>query len=102
LIVVDNPPKGDGRELVRRLSLVGIETVFTNLNGIAYFMKKVTKVFVSGNSMLTNGSCVAKVGTGMLGCIAKSYRVPFIVFCESYKFSERSQLDSISQNELTK
>ena len=52
--------------------------------------------------MLTNGSCVSKVGTGMLGCISKSYRVPFIVFCESYKFSERSQLDSISRNELTK
>jgi len=87
---VDNQPKGDGRELVRRLSLKGVSTVLTNLNGIAYFMKKVTKVFVGASSMLTNGSCVAKVGTGMLGCISKSYRVPFIVFCESYKFSERS------------
>jgi len=99
LIVVDNPPEYNGRELVRKLSLNGINCVYTNLNGIAFFMRKASKIFVSACSMLSNGNCIAKVGTAMLGCIAKQYRVPFIVLCESYKFSERSQLDSISQNE---
>jgi translation initiation factor eIF-2B subunit delta len=36
----------------------------------------------------------------MVSCIANFYRVPVIVFCESYKFSERSQLDAFSHNEL--
>ncbi len=36
----------------------------------------------------------------MLACIANQYRVPVIAFCESYKMSERSQLDAFSYNEL--
>ena len=53
-------------------------------------MRKATRIFVAASSMLNNGNCIATVGTAMLGCIAKSYRVPFIILCESYKFSERS------------
>ena len=32
--------------------------------------------------------------------IAHSFRVPVLVCCEAYKFSERVQLDSICSNEL--
>jgi len=53
-------------------------------------MRKASKIFIHATALLTNGTCIARVGSAMLGCIAKSYRVPFIVLCESYKFSERS------------
>lgn len=102
LIVVDDPPEGRGRELIRRLSLKGIKCVYTTLNGVPYFMNRVTKIFIHATSMLANGNCIARVGSAMLGCIAKSYRIPFIVLCESYKFSERSQLDQLSKNECIK
>jgi translation initiation factor eIF-2B subunit delta len=36
----------------------------------------------------------------MIACVANFYRVPVIAFCESYKFSERSQLDAFSHNEI--
>lgn len=36
----------------------------------------------------------------MLACLANSYKKPFIIFCETYKLSTRSQLDSFSTNEV--
>ena len=36
----------------------------------------------------------------MLGNLTYYYQKPFIVFCETYKFSNRTQLDSFSCNEL--
>lgn len=36
----------------------------------------------------------------MLGNMASHFQKPFIVFCETYKLSNRSQLDSFSWNEL--
>jgi translation initiation factor 2B subunit (eIF-2B alpha/beta/delta family) len=64
-------------------------------------MNKVTKVFLDSNSFLTNGTLISKYfnnfekinlrcGTSMVACIANYYKVPVIVFCESYKLSSRS------------
>lgn len=36
-----------------------------------------------------------------LACVCNSYKIPFHVFCESFKFSENCQIDSLSMNELT-
>ena len=36
----------------------------------------------------------------MVALMAQTFHVPFIVCCETYKFSERVQLESISFNEL--
>eukprot|EP01015_Nassula_variabilis_P031698 TRINITY_DN7212_c0_g1_i14.p1 TRINITY_DN7212_c0_g1~~TRINITY_DN7212_c0_g1_i14.p1 ORF type:complete len:351 (-),score=85.37 TRINITY_DN7212_c0_g1_i14:62-1114(-) len=100
IIVVDNPPYYEGRGMVERLSQQGIEITYTLVNGVAYFLKKVNKIFVGASSVLCNGAVISRIGTAMLSCLAKSYRKPFIVFCETYKFSEKSQLDSLSSNEL--
>ncbi len=32
--------------------------------------------------------------------MAHNFRVPFLVFCETYKFSKRSQIDSLADNEM--
>ncbi len=32
--------------------------------------------------------------------MAFNFRVPFLVFCETYKFSKRSQIDSLADNEM--
>lgn len=36
----------------------------------------------------------------MVGMVAQERRVPVIICCETYKFHERVQLDSICANEL--
>ncbi|KAD5803276.1 hypothetical protein E3N88_14636 [Mikania micrantha] len=40
------------------------------------------------------------VGTACIAMVAHAYRLPVLVCCESYKFQERAQLDSICFNEL--
>ncbi|EAS01605.1 translation initiation factor 2B subunit, eIF-2B alpha/beta/delta family protein (macronuclear) [Tetrahymena thermophila SB210] len=100
VIVVDNPPFHEGKLLLQKLSEAGIETIYTLLSNIPYFIKKASKIFVGAQSMLTNGALISRVGTALLACVSRDFRTPFHVFCESYKFSEKSQLDSLSQNEL--
>ncbi|EGR31578.1 hypothetical protein IMG5_106300, partial [Ichthyophthirius multifiliis] len=100
VIVVDNPPFNEGKQLFNNLTKQGIQCIYTLLSNVPYFIKKTSKIFVGASSMLKNGSLVSRVGTALLSCVSKEHRIPFHVFCESYKFSEKSQLDSLSQNEL--
>lgn len=72
------------------------------INATSYVMKEATKVFVGAYTMMANGNLLSRVGTGLIATIAQTYHVPFIVCCETYKFTERVQLESISFNELGK
>ena len=62
-------------------------------------MQKVTKVVIGAASFLQNGYMVARIGTSMICCLAKHYKVPVIAFCETYKFSDKTLLDALTQNE---
>ena len=53
-------------------------------------MNTITKVFINAQSILINGTLIGRCGTAMLACVAHSYQVPCIAFCETYKLSERS------------
>jgi translation initiation factor eIF-2B subunit delta len=63
-------------------------------------MKGVSKVFVGAYTVMANGNLVSRNGTALVALMAQTYHVPFIVCCETYKFTERVQLESISFNEL--
>lgn len=63
-------------------------------------MSQVNKVFIGAYAMLANGTLMSRVGTAMVGMMAKSFNVPFLVCCETYKFHERVQEDSMCFNEL--
>ncbi|KRX11113.1 hypothetical protein PPERSA_05222 [Pseudocohnilembus persalinus] len=101
IIVVDNSPYNEGKQLLKNLTNAGIECMYTMLSNSSYFIKKVNKIFVGASTMLSNGSLVSRVGTALLSCIANDYRKPFHVFCESYKFSEKTYLDSLNWNEFS-
>ena len=49
---------------------------------------------------MANGCVLATVGTIQTALMAKSANKPVVVCCETYKFCERVQLDSICFNEL--
>lgn len=70
------------------------------LGSICKFLPKVNKVMVGVSGVLVNGTLIARVGTALVANMANSYRVPFIVCCETYKFSNKSQLDPFAENEL--
>ena len=100
VIVVDSRPLCEGVELARTLSDAGIHSTYVLPSALSYVMQDVTKVFVGAYALLSNGSVISRVGTALVASMAQAYRVPFIVCCETCKFSDRVLLDSICFNQL--
>jgi translation initiation factor eIF-2B subunit delta len=100
LIIVDSRPKLEGKELLRRLVKVGIQCTYIMINALSYVMKEVNKVFLGAAALLSNGSVISRVGSAVVSMMAHLNNVPLLICCETYKFHERVQLDSIGFNEL--
>ncbi|EPS73360.1 hypothetical protein M569_01395, partial [Genlisea aurea] len=100
VIVVDSRPKLEGRLLLRRLVGKGISCTYTLINAISYVIREANKVFLGASSALCNGTVYSSVGSASVAMVAHRFHVPVLVCCESYKFHERVQLDSICSNEL--
>lgn len=99
LVVIDSRPLNEGLQTLSMLSH-SVRCVYSPLSGAAAAMKDVTRVILGASSLLANGAMLASAGTAMVAALAKSRQIPVIVACESYKFSDRMQLDSIVHNEL--
>lgn len=99
-VVVDSAPAYEGRELLQRLTDAGMECSYTLLSGTSYAMRKATKVILGAHAMLCNGVMMGRSGTALVATAAHAARVPVIACCESYKFLDRAQLDSIELNQL--
>ena len=52
------------------------------------------------HAFLANGYVMSRIGTAQVALMAKWHRVPVIVCCETYKFSDRVLTDSFVYNEL--
>ena len=101
VIVVDSRPLLEGRALVGRLAEAGIECTYILLNALSYvMMREVTKVFLGASALMSDGSVLSRVGTAGVALMARSNNVPVLVCCETYKISNRVQLESITGNEL--
>lgn len=100
VIVVDSRPKLEGRTMLERLSKAGIDCTYILLTAIGYVIGTVNKVFLGAHTVLANGAVYSRAGTALIAMTATEYHVPVIVACETYKFSDRVQLDSFVTNEL--
>jgi len=100
VVVVDSSPRKEGKELFTRLVQYGLQCSYVLINAISFIMKEVTKVFVGASTLLANGNVVSRAGTAVVAMVAYNNNVPVMVCCETYKFAERVQLDSICFNEL--
>eukprot|EP00949_MAST-11_sp_MAST-11-sp1_P005217 g5217.t1 len=100
VIIVDARPKLEGRQLLNALSEAGLSCSYVLLNAASYVMNEVSKVFVGAAAMMANGTAFSRAGTASIAMMAHAYRKPVIFCCETYKFSERVQLDSIIFNEV--
>ncbi|KAI3688842.1 hypothetical protein L2E82_46716 [Cichorium intybus] len=100
VVIVDSRPNHEGRVLLRKLVEKGLSCTYTHINAVSYIMHEVTRVFLGAASVLSNGTIYSTVGTACIAMVAHAYHVPVLVCCESYKFHERVQLDSICSNEL--
>jgi hypothetical protein len=70
------------------------------LSGLSYILGEVTKVVLGAAAVLSNGTVVSRAGCAAVAMMASANSVPVLVCCETFKFHERVQLDSITHNEL--
>uniref|UniRef100_A0A061SEY4 Translation initiation factor eIF2B subunit delta n=1 Tax=Tetraselmis sp. GSL018 TaxID=582737 RepID=A0A061SEY4_9CHLO len=100
VVVVDAGPQYEGRTFAKKLLAAGLGCWLIHINAISFMISQVTKVFLGASAILSNGVVISRAGTAAVALIASSRNIPVIVCCETYKFNERVQLDSITSNEL--
>lgn len=101
VIVVDSRPLFEGRKMADILRSHGVDVTYALITSLDDILNmSVDFVFLGAHSILSNGFLYSRVGTAMLAMSAKRRNIPVLVCCESLKFSQRVQLDSVTFNEL--
>lgn len=92
-------PLHEGRAMLASLSRAGIPCTFGPLSALSTLMPRADLVLLGTASLLANGALYSRAGTSLVAMAAKELGKPVIVECETYKFSDRIQLDSFAGNE---
>ena len=100
VIVVDSRPLLEGRDLLYELRKADIDCSYILLNALTYVLQDVTKVLLGASALMSDGSIVGRVGSACVALAAKAQHIPVLVCSETYKISNRVQLESITNNEL--
>ena len=100
VIVVDSRPFLEGRVMLAKLVEAGIDCSYIHMNSVGHVMKEVTKVFLGAHGLFSNGALLSRVGTATIALLSKNANKPVIVCCETLKFSDHLQMDSIVYNEI--
>ncbi len=100
VVVTDSRPFLEGRKMLQQLVDAGIDCTYLHMSSVGHVMKEVTKVFLGAHALFSNGALMSRVGTATVALLAKNANKPVIVCCETLKFSEHLQLDSIVYNEV--
>jgi translation initiation factor eIF-2B subunit delta len=100
VIVVDSRPLLEGRLMLKKLREFDIPCTYIYLNCISYVMNQVTKVLLGAAALMSDGSVLGRVGTACVALSTAQQRKAVLVCCETYKISNRVQLESITGNEL--
>lgn len=99
VVVIDSRPLFEGRVLADALIRAGIPTAYGLLSALSTLIPRVSLVLMGTASLLSNGAPYARAGTAMCAMMASQHHIPVIICCETYKFSDRIQLDSFVVNE---
>jgi translation initiation factor eIF-2B subunit delta len=100
VVVVDSRPLWEGRAMLQSLRSAGVDCSYVALNSISYVMPDVTKVLLGASALMSDGSVLGRSGSAAVALVAHSHRVPVLVCAETYKISNRVQLESVTTNEL--
>lgn len=103
IYIIDSKPLFEGKKLAKKLSkLENIKLHYNLINSLSSVLEKsnIDFCFLGAHSMLSNGRLYSRVGTALIAMAAKNKSIPVLVCCESLKFSDKVQLDSVTLNEL--
>ena len=78
-----------------------IQITYVLINSLSStILEDVDCVLLGAHSMLSNGRLYSRVGTGLIAMMCHTRNIPVLTCCESVKFSDKVQLDSVTTNEL--
>lgn len=100
VIVVDALPLSEGRRTLEQLRHAGLSCSYILLNALTYVLQDVTKVLLGASALMSDGSVLGRAGMASVALLAQAHHVPVLVCAETYKISNRVQLESITTNEL--
>lgn len=80
-------------------NMIKVNYVLINLLS-STILEDVDIAFLGAHAMLSNGHLYSRVGTAMIAMMCHRRSIPVLTCCESIKFSDRVQLDSVTTNEL--
>lgn len=100
VIIVDSRPLFEGKQLAEELCLKGLKVQYVLINSLGSVFQDVDTVFLGAHAMLSNGFLYSRVGAALIAMKAKNANIPVLVCCESIKFTDRVQLDSVTLNEM--
>jgi translation initiation factor eIF-2B subunit delta len=100
VVVVDSRPRLEGRATLAALLRAGVSCTYSHAAAVSYLMRGVSLVLLGAAAVLGNGAVVSRVGTGAVAMVARAHGVPVLVCAQTCKLHERTQLDSITNNEL--
>ena len=99
-VIVVESPMHEGFQQLQTLRACDIECTYIDLSALTYVLQDVSKVLVGAAALMSDGSVVGRVGTAVVALAADSNHIPVLVCAETYKISNRVQLESITSNEL--
>lgn len=102
IIIVDSRPLHEGKKCADYLKSQGLDVMYCMITSLAYVFQTtdIDYVIMGAHSILSNGFMYSRVGSAMLAMTAKLKNIPVIICCETLKFTNRVQLDSLTFNEL--
>lgn len=100
VICIDASECQCGLDILKKLSQVGIPCFYGLLTSLPLFIKHATKVIMGAYSVSLNGSIQGRAGASLIANIAKFYRIPLIIACETYKATDQIYINALSNNVL--
>jgi translation initiation factor eIF-2B subunit delta len=77
-----------------------IPTQYALITSLPAVLSTVSMVLLGAHALHSNGSLYSRAGTATVAMMAKAQKVPVLVCCETYKFSDVILLDSFMKNEV--
>src|SRR4030043_817808 len=100
VFVTETRPLKQGLITEKDLLASGIRIVYGVDSDMGYLMKKCTKVLVSCDAILPDGSIVNKIGTLPMAIVAKAFGKPFIVAGLTSKLTHRGGVEEEGPKEV--
>ncbi len=82
-----------------RLQKKNINLVYGHINNVSYYINIITKIFLTGTCVYSNGNLLTESGSLPVAIFAYNFRKPTYLVSRCFKFSDKTQIDNLSINE---